>query len=275
MTSNEFFGAIFVLKIFVAYFGLSILHLAIFNTKMKRRLFLLAILCSFNTASFAQEERSHDEFISVESEPIPLRPIQRFVVYPEKAKMKGLEGTVVISALIDKDGTVLKTEVDKSSNPIFAESARDAVMKTKFIPAKQNGLPVKLWYTIPIIFSLTPRTVPMISIDTTGAWAVNYARDRMEYEKRNPTKPHLIGDVRSILPYPDELRKLNITGRVRFAVVLDTGGAITGHHIEYSDDPFLEEPVKNAIAKMKFEKPPTPASFSYEISFAGDSVRMW
>lgn len=101
------------------------------------------------------EEPSYkDEFVSVEVEPLPIDNIQGLVEYPEEAKRAGLEGKVILSALIDTSGKVVKVEIDKSTNPIFEESARKAMMKARFTPALQNGKPIKLWYTLPIIYKL-------------------------------------------------------------------------------------------------------------------------
>jgi TonB family protein len=94
-------------------------------------------------------------FVSVEVEPHPIENIQSLVEYPEEAKRAGIEGKVILSALIDTNGKVIKVEVDRSDNPIFEESARKAVMKAKFTPAMGNGIPVRLWYTLPVIFKLS------------------------------------------------------------------------------------------------------------------------
>lgn len=94
------------------------------------------------------------EFVSVEVEPYPIQDIQSLVEYPEEAKHAGLEGKVILSALIDTSGKVIKVEEDRSTNNIFEESARKAVMKAKFTPAMGNGIPVRLWYTLPIVFKL-------------------------------------------------------------------------------------------------------------------------
>lgn len=102
-----------------------------------------------------EEEPNRDDFVSVEVEPAPIVNIQTLVEYPEVAKRAGLEGKVIVSALIDKDGKVIKVEIDKSDYPVFEEAARKAMMKARFTPARQNGEPVKLWYTLPIVFKLS------------------------------------------------------------------------------------------------------------------------
>src|SRR5688572_28877902 len=59
---------------------------------------------------------SADEFVSVEVEPYPIQDIQSLLEYPEEAKKSGLEGKVILSALIDTNGKVIKVEVDRSDN---------------------------------------------------------------------------------------------------------------------------------------------------------------
>lgn len=102
-----------------------------------------------------EEEPSRDDFVSVEVEPAPIVNIQTLVEYPEVAKRAGLEGKVIVSALIDKDGKVIKVEIDKSDYEVFEDAARKAMFKARFTPARQNGEPVKLWYTLPIVFKLS------------------------------------------------------------------------------------------------------------------------
>jgi TonB family protein len=85
----------------------------------------------------------------------PITPVETYVTYPETARKKGLSGKVLFSALIQKDGNVEKVIIDKSDNPIFNESVIEAVKKTRFSPAKQGSVPVKVWYTQTINFKLT------------------------------------------------------------------------------------------------------------------------
>lgn len=98
-----------------------------------------------------------EDFVSVEVEPAPVKDIQSLVNYPEIAKRAGIEGKVTYAALIGKDGRVEKIEIVKSDNDFFANATKEAVMKAKFTPARQNGEPVKVWYTQTIDFKLNTR----------------------------------------------------------------------------------------------------------------------
>ena len=96
-----------------------------------------------------------DEFIAVEKEPMAdMALLQKNVVYPEMARKGGIEGKVIVRALIDKKGKVLKTEIEKSDSKILDQSAINAIRKTKFTPATKDNKPFKFWVTIPVMFKL-------------------------------------------------------------------------------------------------------------------------
>ena len=76
------------------------------------------------------------------------------VVYPEKAREAGIQGTVYVKAAIDKKGVIRKVSVVRSVDPLLNKAAMDAIRKTAFMPATQNGYPVNMTITIPIAFKL-------------------------------------------------------------------------------------------------------------------------
>lgn len=100
-----------------------------------------------------KDEPDPDVFVALEKEPQFVNQVKP--VYPEIARKAGLEGRIVVRVLIDKDGKPKKAQVLKSSGiEAFEEAAIDAVMRSSYSPAIQNGKPVKCWMTIPIKFSL-------------------------------------------------------------------------------------------------------------------------
>ncbi|MCB0710708.1 MAG: energy transducer TonB [Ignavibacteriae bacterium] len=74
--------------------------------------------------------------------------------YPTLAEEQGLEGTVYVKVAIDKLGKVQKVTIQRSANSLFNEAATEAVRKTTFSPAIQNGYPVEMSITIPVRFKL-------------------------------------------------------------------------------------------------------------------------
>ena len=104
-----------------------------------------------------EAEPSKDEFVDVSEEPEPIVPIEKLIQYPEVAKRSGLEGKVIVQALIAKDGRVEKVDVLKSDYDLFKQAAVDAMLKAKFTPARQNGTPLRIWITRTITFKLVSK----------------------------------------------------------------------------------------------------------------------
>ncbi|WP_168026805.1 TonB family protein [Ignavibacterium album] len=96
-------------------------------------------------------------FVAVEEPPQPiggLAGIQQKIVYPLAAKNLGIEGKVLIQAIIDENGNVVKAKVIKGIGSGCDEAALAAVKSSKFIPGKQRGKNVRVQITIPIVFKL-------------------------------------------------------------------------------------------------------------------------
>jgi len=75
-------------------------------------------------------------------------------VYPKEAIAKKVSGRVSIMFTIDKEGNVSKIKT-KGPAPILENEARRIIsLLPKLQPGRQNGLPVKIPYSIPINFKL-------------------------------------------------------------------------------------------------------------------------
>lgn len=74
-------------------------------------------------------------------------------VYPQAARDAGIEGTVELSVLIGRDGTVKSTDVT-AGNPILAAAAQEAVMQWTYSPTLLNAFPVEVKTTVQVPFRL-------------------------------------------------------------------------------------------------------------------------
>lgn len=93
----------------------------------------------------------YGEFVYVEEFP---EAITRVIPeYPDLARQSSMEGTVLIQALVGKDGRVKATKIVKS-NPVFDQAAEKAVKQYVFKPALSNNKPVAVWVAVPIKFVL-------------------------------------------------------------------------------------------------------------------------
>ena len=80
--------------------------------------------------------------------------IQKKAYYTEIAKLAGIEGKVIVEALIDKEGNVTEVNLIQDIGGGLGDVALTAVKNTKFKPGKQRGKPVKVKMIIPIKFVL-------------------------------------------------------------------------------------------------------------------------
>ena len=80
-----------------------------------------------------------------------LAPIQP--IYPAIAKAARIQGTVVIEAIISKQGLVKEAHI-VSGQPMLARAALAAVSRARYQPYKLNGEPVEVETTISINFVL-------------------------------------------------------------------------------------------------------------------------
>jgi len=77
------------------------------------------------------------------------------IKYPENAKNNGVEGRVIVTFVIDKEGNVKSPEVVHSIDPeLDAEAVRVVSTMPKWTPGTQDGKPVDAKYTIPITFNI-------------------------------------------------------------------------------------------------------------------------
>ncbi len=92
------------------------------------------------------------DFVPVEKQPVPVKQISP--EYPEIAKRAGVQGTVWVKCLVDKEGKVKKAVIMKSDAEIFNDPAIAAALQWVFTPAIMNNGPVAVWAAIPFRFTL-------------------------------------------------------------------------------------------------------------------------
>jgi protein TonB len=80
-----------------------------------------------------------------------LRQVQP--VYPPIAKTAHISGTVVLHAIISKDGTIEQLEYI-SGPPLLMKNAMDAVRQWRYRPTMLNGEPVEVDTTVSVVFTL-------------------------------------------------------------------------------------------------------------------------
>lgn len=93
----------------------------------------------------------YGEFVYVEELPEPITKVPP--IYPDLAREASVDGTVLVQALVGKDGRVKDTRVVKSIS-MLDDAATKAVKQWVFKPALSNNKPVAVWVAVPVKFSL-------------------------------------------------------------------------------------------------------------------------
>lgn len=77
-------------------------------------------------------------------------------VYPPLLQSAGIEGTVMVQAVIDTMGRVepASIKIVNSANPGFNESAKQTVMKSLFRPARVYGKAVRVLIQLPVAYTI-------------------------------------------------------------------------------------------------------------------------
>jgi protein TonB len=73
--------------------------------------------------------------------------------YPEQARREGITGKVVLHVYVDEEGTPCWVRVLKG-DPILADASVEAIRRWRFHPATSRGIPVGVWFEIPMDFKL-------------------------------------------------------------------------------------------------------------------------
>lgn len=143
-----------------------------------RLLTTLTLLLLYTGSSFAQDVIYYDNTIMVESAPAQqaqekiydhieqmpqfpggetelLKWVAANVKYPQVCQENDIQGRVVVQFVVKKDGSIGPVKVVRPKDPdLDREAIRVIKSLPLFTPGRQNGVPVNVWYTLPITFRL-------------------------------------------------------------------------------------------------------------------------
>jgi protein TonB len=86
---------------------------------------------------------------------VPLEDRNQPPAYPRFARQSGYEGCVLLRLTVDETGAVAGTEILRSSgHRILDRAAVKAVLKWRFRPAEELGVPAASRVEVPVVFKL-------------------------------------------------------------------------------------------------------------------------
>lgn len=108
------------------------------------------------------EEKPEEIFVGAEEgaafpggEAALMKYVREHINYPAYEKEADISGRVLVRFVVEKDGSVSNVEVMKKVSPgIDKEAVRVIQSLPKWTPAKNNGKAVRVWYNMPINFTL-------------------------------------------------------------------------------------------------------------------------
>jgi protein TonB len=74
--------------------------------------------------------------------------------YSEQARRAGVQGMVIVEAVIDEQGNVTNVRLVRGLPMALDQAAMQAVQQWRFKPALLNGRPVKVFYTLTVNFTI-------------------------------------------------------------------------------------------------------------------------
>jgi TonB family protein len=93
-------------------------------------------------------------FDAYEVKPVALNLDEVNFEYPRRLIPLGIEGTVYLKLLIDKEGDVREVSLYKTLHPFLDKVAIEKAWQLRFSPAMQRDKPVNVYYSFPVEFKL-------------------------------------------------------------------------------------------------------------------------
>ena len=85
-----------------------------------------------------------------------MRYLQSEIKYPPTAAANNIMGRVIVQFVVEENGEIGEVKVLRSiDEELDAEAVRVVKSLPKFIPGRQDGKAVAVWYTLPISFKIT------------------------------------------------------------------------------------------------------------------------
>jgi protein TonB len=84
-----------------------------------------------------------------------LKYISENIKYPAIAQENNIQGRVILKFVVNPDGSADRIEVLRGIDPLLDNEAIRVVQSLpRFKPGKQGGVPVPVWFTLPVVFRL-------------------------------------------------------------------------------------------------------------------------
>jgi protein TonB len=119
-------------------------------------------LDDYDVVEVEPEPEEEEIFMVVEDQPefsggtaALLEYLRKNIKYPAICRENNIQGRVLVTFIVNKDGAIVEPEVVKSVNPsLDKEALRVISTMPNWKPGSQRGKPVRVKYTVPVNFRL-------------------------------------------------------------------------------------------------------------------------
>ncbi len=231
---------------------------------------LLLCFCSNNANAQEKKDSTIYNFMSLESPPMYPGGMQKFyqfigenLRYPADALVNNIQGSVLISFVVEVDGTLNDMKVDRKLGYGTDEEALKVLKSSKrWNPGMQNGKPVRVKYNIPIKFAkpnyslnaVTPQTVK-ISGENTGEDVVYNFISLENPPQYNGGLQKFYTFINENIKYPEEAVKNKIQGNVLLSFVVEKDGKLSNINVDRKVGYGTDEEAKRVVSLSEKWKP--------------------
>ena len=155
--------------------------------------------------------------------------------YPEECRKQGIQGRVVISFVVNKDGSIVDLETVRSPHPALAEEGLRVVKSMpKWKPAKEGGKVVRSRFNIPIVFKLSGKKPQSASAQPQKPQSPQPLTDEQKAVRDwFGAQPALMTHLNKNSRYPKECQEQGFEGRVLVSIAVEKDGSVSVEKSEY------------------------------------------
>lgn len=201
--------------------------------------------------------------------------------YPEAATKAGVQGRVTVQFIVDKDGSIDDVKTLRSVNPdLDAEAIRVIKMMPRWEPGTHKGKPVRVKYTVPVMFRIPSEPVEKIDEMIVVGYRTPDAPVTGEVYEVADKMPEFPGGMTGLMQYLSknvkylaDARSKGIQGRVVVSVIVNTKGKATNATIIQGVSPSLDAEALRVAGTMPDWTPgtkdgtPVNVKYSFPITF--------
>ena len=187
-------------------------------------------------------------------------------VYPDDAKKAGVQGIVVLHAIISKAGTVEQLQV-VSGPEMLRASALDAVRQWTYKPYLLNGQPTEVETTINVNYTLVDPVPPAEEQGPQDPGSASLTPRKVGGAVSAPTLAYQVSPQ-----YTDQAKKAKLNGIVLLNLVVDAQGLPQNVRVVRGVGMGLDEKAIEAVKQYKFKPAmengePVPVQLNMEVNF--------